>query len=108
MLDLISLLSPNQPLERCGLIIDDEIVEITNIHEKPDNGFRMDPAEMLDTIERASATWHTHPVSDPILSESDYEGFCQWPNLVHHIVGVRDGEPTVETYKVTDGLVIKL
>lgn len=107
MLDLISLLSPNHLNERCGLIIDGEIVEITNIHEKPDNGFRMDPAEMLIHMGSATATWHTHPVSDPVLSEADYEGFCQWPDLVHHIVGVRDGEPTVETYKVLNGLVIK-
>lgn len=107
MIDLTSLLSPNQLNERCGLIVDGDIVEITNIHENPEKGFRMDPAEMLESIEHATATWHTHPISDPVLSEADYDGFRQWPDLVHHIVGVRDGKPAVESYIVIDGLVIK-
>ena len=108
MQDLISLLLPDDLDERCGLIVNDKIVEITNIHLEPTKGFRMDPEELMARVDDATATWHTHPASDPGLSEQDYAGFTQWPNLVHHIIGVRDGEPTIESYRVTNGLVIKL
>lgn len=108
MPDLTSLLSPIDTPERCGLIINDEIVELDNVHPEPTRGFHMNPAQLVEHVAQATATWHTHPGSDPALSEEDYEGFCQWPNLVHHIVGVRKGEPSVETYKVVDRMVVKL
>lgn len=107
MNDLISLLQPHETLERCGLVVDGELIEVTNIHLNPLKGFRMDPTEMLPLIEKASASWHTHPQEDPELSEEDYAGFTQWPKLVHHIVGVREGVPTVESYEIVGGLVIK-
>lgn len=108
MNELISLLDPSDPKERCGLVMaDGTIAEITNIHPEPEQGFHMNPAELVLLVDDAVATWHTHPSSDPALSGEDYEGFCQWENLVHHIVGVRNGEPAVETYQVVNGLVFK-
>jgi proteasome lid subunit RPN8/RPN11 len=106
--DLISLLKADELEERCGLIVDGEIIEITNIHDQPELGFKMKPEELLEYIATATASWHTHPTTDPGLSEEDYAGFTQWPRLVHHIVGVRDGKPAVESYSVIDGLVLKL
>jgi proteasome lid subunit RPN8/RPN11 len=105
--DLTSLLQPNQPNEICGLVVKGQIVELDNIHPEPTKGFRMEPIELLHYIEDATASWHTHPDSDPGLSEEDYAGFTQWPKLVHHIIGVRAGVTTVETYDIIDGLVIK-
>lgn len=108
MLDLTSLLRPNDINERCGLIVNGKAVVIKNVHPEPAKGFRMDAAQLLAKAEKATATWHTHPTTDPNLSEEDYAGFMQWPSLVHHIIGVRDGTPTVESYKIVDGLVVRV
>jgi hypothetical protein len=40
------------------------------------------------------------------LSEQDYAGFLQWPDLTHWIVGERDGEPLAIEYIVDNGLVV--
>lgn len=101
-------LAPGQP-ELCGVILaDGDIMQLPNIHEEPVKGFHMDPAAFLEQIEAgAVATWHTHPGRDPNLSEEDMGGFRQWPNLVHHIVGIRDGEPGVHSFRVIeDGVVV--
>lgn len=107
MTDLTSLLTLSDINERCGLIVNDEIVEVTNVHPDPTKGFRANPEELIKLAGIASAMWHTHPNADPAMSEEDYFGFSQWPNLVHHIVGVRDGNPAIESYTILDGLVIK-
>jgi hypothetical protein len=37
-----------------------------------------------------------------------WTGFRAWPQLTHHIIGMRDGAVTVETFKVIDdGIVVK-
>jgi len=94
--------------ERCGVVMPDgEIVEIKNIHANPVEGFHMEPRAFLGYVENgAVATWHTHPGNDPNLSQEDYEGFHAWPNLVHHIVGIRDGEPAVHSFKFVDGVLV--
>lgn len=107
MKDLISLLGSDDTKEKCGLIVKGKILELTNIHEKPETGFRMDPQQLVEHVGEATATWHTHPKSTPVLSEEDYAGFTQWPELVHHIVGVRNGNVEVETYQVKNKLVVK-
>lgn len=96
--------------ERCGVITaDGELLIIANIHRKPVEGFHMEPKSFLAAIEAgATATWHTHPGRDPNLSHEDMDGFRAWPRLTHHILGIRDGEITVETFNVTDdGIVVK-
>lgn len=94
--------------ERCGVIMaDGELVEIENIHEAPANGFHMEPGSFLAAVELgAVATWHTHPGKDPNLSEEDMLGFMQWPDLIHHIIGVRDGEPTVHSFKAIGDILV--
>ena len=94
--------------ERCGVIMSDgEVVEIENIHAEPEEGFHMEPKTFLAYVENgATATWHTHPGADPNLSHEDLNGFRQWPQLDHHIVGIRDGKPAVHSFKVVDGIVV--
>jgi proteasome lid subunit RPN8/RPN11 len=94
--------------ETCGLILEDgAFVTVDNIHPEPVKGFVMDPKGLLQHVEQAVATWHTHPGRDPNLSQEDMAGFRQWPRLTHHIFGIRDGEPTVATFKVLeDGTVV--
>lgn len=93
--------------ELCGLVLKDGTVrQLGNIHEEPVKGFHMDPEHLLEWIDEAVATWHTHPGRDPNLSEEDMAGFCQWPELSHHIIGIRDGKPCVHTFSVVDGVVV--
>lgn len=107
LLDFVEL-EAGQP-ERCGVILGDgEIVELLNVHAEPEKGFHMDPKAFLEQIDDgAVGTWHTHPGRDPNLSEEDMNGFRQWPRLTHHIIGIRDGQPAVATFKVLDdGIVV--
>jgi proteasome lid subunit RPN8/RPN11 len=94
--------------ERCGVIAaDGSIMEVPNIHEEPVKGFHMEPTCFLVAVEAgAVATWHTHPGRDPNLSEEDMAGFRAWPQLEHHIIGIRDGEPTVHSFRVIDDGVV--
>lgn len=96
--------------ERCGILTaDGHLVEIPNIHADPVKGFHMEPVAFLACLEAgAVATWHTHPGKDPNLSEEDMRGFLQWPMLTHHIVGIRDGEPTVHSFGVKHGQLVNL
>jgi proteasome lid subunit RPN8/RPN11 len=93
--------------ELCGLVLTDgTVVQLSNIHPEPQNGFHMDPEQLLARLDDAVATWHTHPGRDPNLSEEDMSGFRAWPSLTHHIVGIRDGEPTVHSFAVLDDDVV--
>ena len=105
---LLAQLEPGDTVERCGLVVNGKVRELKNIHLDPAKGFRIDPAQLLKYVGKATATWHTHPFSSPDLSEEDYAGFSQWPQLVHHIVGYRDGVPSLQSYAVDDGLVVNL
>lgn len=96
--------------ERCGVVRPDGTIwQIANIHRNPVKGFVMEPKSFLAEIEAgATETWHTHPGRDPNLSEEDLTGFRAWPSLTHHIIGVRDGEICMMTFKVIeDGIVVK-
>lgn len=95
--------------ERCGVILTNgDIVEIPNIHQEPVKGFHMEPVCFLAAVtDGAIGTWHTHPGRDPNLSEEDMKGFRAWPQLTHHIVGIRDGAPASHSFKVIeDGVVV--
>lgn len=93
--------------ERCGLVLaDGTLAEVDNIHPEPARGFEMCPKAFLLVVADAVATWHTHPGKDPNLSQEDRNGFRQWPNLIHHIVGIRDGEPAVHSFKVVEGGIV--
>jgi len=104
---LETMLEQGQVEERCGLILKDgTVVEITNIAEDTRIGYRMDPSEVLPYVEELAGTWHTHPDTDPNLSGEDYSGFLMWPDLMHSIVGFRNGKVVVTRYRVEDGTVI--
>jgi proteasome lid subunit RPN8/RPN11 len=96
--------------ERCGLIgAAGEVIEVANIHAEPANGFHMEPICFLAAVKAgAVATWHTHPGKDPNLSEEDRVGFLAWPSLQHHILGIRDGKPTVHSFAVRSGKAVSL
>jgi proteasome lid subunit RPN8/RPN11 len=108
---LLSLFKETDEEERCGVVLKSgRVVELRNVAPDPKIGFRLDPAELLHWLTRkrspAVATWHTHPGQTPNLSEEDYAGFLQWPDLKHYIVGVKAGRPTVATYEVDNGIIV--
>lgn len=105
---LLKLYDPAHPLERCGLITArGRVIEIDNVHTSPELGYRMDPKQVLEHLDKTVATWHTHPDSDPNLSQEDYAGFSQWPALKHYIVGMREGKPTVDAFEIKKGVILK-
>lgn len=106
---LLKQLTPEGTAERCGILTQaGKLIELDNIYENPVEGFRFSPQDSLEHLagDAAASTWHTHPGEDPNLSEQDYAGFLQWPDLTHWIVGTRDGEPLAIEYVVDNGLVV--
>lgn len=109
MPDIISHLTPEGTPERCGIITKaGKVLELANVHGDPVLGFRIAPEDIIEHFEDAEATWHTHPGADPNLSEEDYAGFMQWPDLTHHVAGLRDGKPLVLGFVVADGILVNL
>lgn len=93
----------NPHLERCGFVLKDgAVVEVLNVHEDPQRGFRVDPLEILKHEGQVSATWHTHPHTGPNLSMADYNTFLAWPEWFHY-VAARD---TVWCYYVEQNRVL--
>lgn len=109
MHEIVSQLTANynseDALERCGLILrDGSILEVENKHETPENGFRIAASEMVKHEDNMMATWHTHPRDTANLSEADYMGFGNWPDLKHFIIGV-DG---VRCFEVQPPLIVEV
>jgi proteasome lid subunit RPN8/RPN11 len=77
----------NAHLERCGFLLrDGRLIEVPNIHEEPQLGFRVNPEDILNHETDIVATWHTHPHDGPNLSVADYRCFLNWPEWTHLIV----------------------
>jgi proteasome lid subunit RPN8/RPN11 len=103
--NLKKLYDPDCKVELCGVVlINDEIMAVTNTHSAPEKGFIIPAVFMVEHEEHIFATWHTQPDSTSNLSEEDYFGFLQWPQLHHFIVGV-DG---VRCFRVEGPLVIEV
>lgn len=99
---LKSKLKAGDTTERCGLILrGDKVVEIENIHPEPENGFMVPAKDMVKHESKLIGTWHTHINQSAALSQMDYIGFSQWPELTHFIIG-NDG---IRAYEVEDGFV---
>lgn len=113
MADIVTKLAPllkeGDTEERCGFVTKrGRIVHVPNIADDPKAAFRIDPAATLSWLEKgAVATWHTHPYTTANLSGEDYECFCVWDNLVHYVIGRRNNQIEVATYRVEDGLVVQ-
>lgn len=90
--------------ERCGLIIDGQVVETENIHPEPTTGFEIDPIDIIENLDHIEGTWHTHLNSTSTLSGDDYQCFIQWPDLRHYILS----DQGVTQYEVREGAVINV
>lgn len=104
-----TLLRRTDKQERCGLILaSGHYLELENIAEDPQEGFEMDPIEVLQLMSEGSVvgTWHTHPTTPPVLSGADYNCFRSWPDLRHEILGFdSEGKYELRSYVVRDGIV---
>lgn len=100
---LFDFFHEDNPYERCGLIVGDEIIEVSNTHPEPEEGFEVDPAALIEYEGRMTGTWHTHPKGSSNLSQEDHNCFTQWPELRHFIIA-KDG---ITEFVVIEGAVIR-
>ena len=105
------------PNECCGMVAvrDGRAVavhEATNIAASPLR-FEVDPREVLRVDEAfdadgatIGAIYHSHTRSDPYPSQTDVNFARGWRGIEWLIVGRRrDGEPTVRSYLIDDGVI---
>lgn len=95
--------------ERCGFVTRaGKVVEVPNIAQDPSQQFKMDPKTVLEHVRKgATATWHTHTTTDANLSGEDYACFLNWDDLLHYVIGRRNGTVRVKSYAVENGLVVQ-
>jgi [CysO sulfur-carrier protein]-S-L-cysteine hydrolase len=108
------------PNECCGMVgLRDgravAIHEATNVAASPLR-FEVEGREILraqDAFEddgaELGAIYHSHTRSEPYPSQTDVNFAAGWPGVEWLIVGLRrDGEPTVRSYRIDDGVVTEL
>ena len=63
------------PTEACGLLVDNEFLPCTNIHNNPEHGFLIDPADVIRLTKNRTlqAVLHSHPYRSTDRFE---DGFC--------------------------------
>lgn len=89
--------------ERAGFVLtNDRVVEVKNVCGDPENGFEIDPTEILAVENDLVGVWHTHPGASSNLSVDDHDGMKNWPHLTHFIIG-KDG---VRAYRVEAGSIM--
>lgn len=86
--------------ERVGfLMTNGDIVEGKNISNSPEKSFML-PAELiLECVENAAASWHTHPNGLSEASKADKVAFANYPEIEHYIIGHND----IKCYQVVNG-----
>lgn len=91
----------NPTREDCGIItLRGKIKEVENKALDPHLSFEFPEG----VLEKAKASWHTHPARDANLSIPDYYFFKSWPSLVHFIVYRSE----VRCYTAVDGRVYSI
>ena len=108
------------PNECCGMLGVREgravaIHEATNLAASPLR-FEVEGREILqaqDAFEdegaELGAIYHSHTRSEPYPSQTDINFAAGWPGVEWLIVGLRrDGEPTVRSYRIDDGVVTEV
>jgi proteasome lid subunit RPN8/RPN11 len=91
------------------------IYEATNVAASPLR-FEVEGREILgaqdafeDEVAELGAIYHSHTRSEPYPSQTDVNFAKGWPGVEWLIVGVRrDGDPTVRSYRIDDGVVTEV
>lgn len=102
------------PQESCGFIVadvDDPTIGVRmhwlqNVAEHPDREFLMSDEDVTEAYaafdevgEEPIAVWHTHPNSEPFMSEKDKAKAVD-DSLAYMIVSFMDNKPSVRAYRV--------
>jgi [CysO sulfur-carrier protein]-S-L-cysteine hydrolase len=112
--EMIAHAREEAPNECCGMVgsSDGHAVEVyrANNAEASPLRFRIDPEEQLELhnkIECAGldlgAIYHSHTRTAPRPSQTDINFAKLWPGVLWIIVGLADGEPDVQTWRIEDG-----
>jgi [CysO sulfur-carrier protein]-S-L-cysteine hydrolase len=109
----------DQPNECCGVVASQagralSVHETRNVAASPLR-FEVDGMELhqlLTSIEDAGgeigAIYHSHTRSEPYPSQTDVNFAGGWPGVEWIIVGLADGEPSVRSYRIDDGLITEV
>ncbi len=104
------------PQECCGIVAsrDGEAVKVyraRNVAPSPKLAYELDGAEQYriqmeieDSGMELGAIYHSHPRTEPYPSQTDIN-LAFYPDAAYVIVGLRDGEPEVRSYSISDGQV---
>jgi [CysO sulfur-carrier protein]-S-L-cysteine hydrolase len=107
------------PNECCGVVASRggralSVHETRNVAASPLR-FEVDGMELhqlLTSIEDAGgeigAIYHSHTRSAPYPSQTDVNFAGGWPGVEWIIVGLADGEPSVRSYRIDDGLITEV
>ncbi len=104
------------PNECCGLVasVGDEAVRIlptANVYDHPKYGYQADPDDLATHLDRISnegwvvgATYHSHPRSQAIPSQTDININSDnpwWPDAIYIIVGLEQpDQPDVRAWRI--------
>lgn len=95
--EMISHAESERPREACGLVVKcgsrHRLIRARNLHEDPNQGFRLDPEAWLEVGESEAVIgiYHSHTKGSPDPSMPDLVS-CEASRLPWHIVSVPDGE----------------
>jgi len=114
--DMVSHALAEAPNECCGMVgsSDGHAVEVyraTNAEASPLR-FRIDPEEQLELHNKIDdagldlgAIYHSHTRTAPKPSQTDINFAKLWPGVLWIIVGLADGEPEVQMWRIEGGQV---
>lgn len=114
--EMIAHAREEAPNECCGMVgsSDGHAVEVyraTNAEASPLR-FRIDPEEQLELHNKIDdagldlgAIYHSHTRTAPKPSQTDINFAKLWPGVLWIIVGLADGEPEVQTWRIEGGQV---
>lgn len=82
-------------VERCGMLYEDGIVEVKNVHGHPEHNYTMDRDAQLAALAARGwplALWHTHPSGDTTPSDGDkrMSAISTLPNVIANGAGTVD------------------
>ena len=105
----------SEPDECCGLVGGSggealSVYRLRNVARDPLAAYEAAPQELFDAQrmmrergEALVAIYHSHPrVADPVPSDSDVR-LAYYPEAVHFIVGLANGEPTLRAFRLFEG-----
>lgn len=115
MSDMVTYVRDHRPNEACGLLAGHEgivqaVIPITNVSKTPTWHYQMSPNALLKAMKQIDTdgiellgTFHSHPTSSPIPSDTDvHDAMQNTPNIMHLIVGLRYPKAEIQAWQMQD------